>query len=145
MQHDLTLNGPTIIKLIANYTKGRKVYTAYRNHTSSQRYFKAGVPQGGVLSPTLFNMYTAGIPLPRTPVPFMAYTDDITITSTHTSTSAANKFIQPYLHKNFAWTKQNNLKLNPDRRTYTLFTPDPAEYKRNLDLKINNTLQCNHC
>ena len=57
----------------------------------------------------------------------MAYADDITITSTHTSTSAAKKYIQPYLHKVFAWTKQNNLLLNPDKTTCTLFTPDPAE------------------
>ena len=29
----------------------------------------------------------------------MLYADDITITSTHTSMSAARKYIQPYLHK----------------------------------------------
>ena len=40
--------------------------------------------------------------------------------------------------KVFAWTKQNNLLLNPDKTTYTLFTPDPAEYTSNLDLTINN-------
>ena len=49
----------TIIKFIANYIKGRKAYKTYRNHTSSQRQFKTGVPQGGILSPTLFNIYTA--------------------------------------------------------------------------------------
>ena len=68
----------------------------------------------------------------------MAYADDITITSTHTSTSAVKKYIQPYLHKVFVWTKQNNLLLNPDKTTCTLFTPDPAEYTSNLDLTINN-------
>ena len=71
-------------------------------------------------------------------VQVMAYADDITITSTHTSTSAAKKYIQPYQHKVFAWTKQNNLLLNPDKTTCTLFTPDPAEYTSNLDLTINN-------
>ena len=44
----------------------------------------------------------------------------------------------PYLHKVFAWTKQNNLTLNPDNTTCTLFTPDPAEYRSNLDPQINN-------
>ena len=39
----------TIIKLITNYIKGCKAYTTYRNHTSKQRQFKTGVPQGGVL------------------------------------------------------------------------------------------------
>ena len=46
----------TIIKFIANYMKGRKAYTTYRNHTSKQRQFKTGVPQSGVLSPTLDNI-----------------------------------------------------------------------------------------
>ena len=101
-----------------------------------QRKFKTGVPQGGILSPTLFNIYTTDLPPPSAPVQVMAYADDIT--STHTSTSAAKKYIQPYLHKVFVWTKQNNLLLNPDKTTCTLFTPDPAEYTSNLDLTINN-------
>ena len=125
----------TIIKFIANYIRGRKAYTTYRKHTSTQRQFKIGVPQGGVLSPTLFNIYTADIPPPRAPVQVMAYADNITITST----TAAKKYIQQYLQKVIARTKQNNLTLNPDKTTCTLFTPDPADYKSNLDLKINNT------
>ena len=37
----------TIIMFIANYIKGHKAYTTYRNHTYSQRQFKTDVPQGG--------------------------------------------------------------------------------------------------
>ena len=55
----------TIIKFIANYIKGRKTYTTYRNHTSKQRQFKNGIPQGGVLLPTLFNIYTSDLPPPK--------------------------------------------------------------------------------
>ena len=124
-----------IIKFIANYIKGRKAYTTYKNYTSSQRQFKTVVPQADVLSPTLFNICTADISPPRAPVQVMAYTDDITITAIHTSTSAAKKYIQPYLHEVFAWTKQNNLTLNPDKTICPLFTLDPAEYKSNLNLK----------
>ena len=105
----------TIIKFITKHIKGRKAYTTYINHTSSQRQFKTGVQQGGDLSPTLFKINTADMPTPSAPVKVMAYADDITTTSsTHTRTSAANKYIQPYI-KFFPWTKQNNLILNPDK------------------------------
>ena len=48
------------------------------------------------------------------------------------------KYIQPYLHKVFVWTKQNNLIVNLDKTTCTLFTPDPTDYTSNLDLNIHN-------
>ena len=48
-------------EFIANYIKEHNAYTTYRNYTFIQRQFKTGVPQGGVLSPTLFNIYTADL------------------------------------------------------------------------------------
>ena len=105
-----TITPGTILKFGANYIKGRKAYTSFRNHKSIQRHVKTGVPQGGVA----------------------------TITSTHTSMSAARKYIQPYLHKVYDWTQHNNLIINPGKTTCTLFTPDPAEYNSNLGLNINN-------
>ena len=57
----------TILKYIANYIKGREQYTLYNNHKFTLRNTKTGAPQGGVLSPTLFNIYTADLPTPTSP------------------------------------------------------------------------------
>ena len=92
----------TRIKFIANYIKRRKAYTTYRNHTSSQHQFKTGVPQGGVPQGGVLS-----------PVQVMVSADDITITYTHTSTSAAKKYIQPYIHKVFAWTISHEIQTKP--------------------------------
>ena len=58
----------TVTKFIANYIKGRKAYIIFGNKTSTQHQFKTGVPQGGVLSPTHFNIYSSDTSTPQAPV-----------------------------------------------------------------------------
>jgi hypothetical protein len=128
----------TVLKFISNYIKGRKAYTTYNTSTSKQRQFKAGVPQGGVLSPTLFNIYTSDLPIPPPHVKTINYADDITIHSSNTQHRLAQENIQPYLNDIHTWTITNELKLNPTKTTTTLFTPDPAEYSTELTLDIDN-------
>ena len=47
----------TIQKFTANYIKGRKAYCKFQDTTTKQKHIKTGVPQGGVLSPILSNIY----------------------------------------------------------------------------------------
>ena len=124
---------------IENYIKGRMAYTTFRNYTSTKRQFKSGVPQGGVLSPILFNIYTSEIPPPPDSVQLTTYADDITITAPHTDINIAKANIQPYLQDILKWTKDNDLLLNTDKTTYTPLIPSPAEYNTQLELQIDNT------
>ena len=113
------------------------MFPHFQNHTSIQRHFKSGVPQGDVFSPTLFNNYPADLPQARATIQVMSYVDCITITSTHTNTS--HDMHTTMLTYCFTWIKHNNLTLYRDKTTCTLFTPDTVEYKSNLELKRNNT------
>ena len=85
--HILTLtNIPnTIIKFIANYkiTK-RQACTQYNGTLSNLKQINTGIPQGGFLSPTLFNIYTSDISLPPEDLQIITYPDDITITAFYT-------------------------------------------------------------
>ena len=78
------------------------------------------------------------IPLPTKDKQITAYADDITITASHTKHRNAQQLIKPYLHKIYEWATTNNLHINTDKTTTTLFTPEPAEYSRTLSLKLNN-------
>ena len=70
---------PHIKKFLTGYLRGRKTYVEFRDKTSTRRKMRQGVPQGGVLSPLLFNLYMAGVPLPPAPMKLVSYADDCTI------------------------------------------------------------------
>ena len=90
----------TIIKFLTNYLKGHRQYTSYNNHTSKLTNIKAGVPQGGVLSPTLFNIYLSDIPIPKiSSLNLITYADDISITSSHPNINTATQNTLPYLNE----------------------------------------------
>ena len=91
-----------------------------------------------VLSPTLFNIYISDIPLPPKNIQITTYPNNITITASHTKHRKAQPLIQPYLQKIYEWATINNLHIDTDKTTTTLFTPDPAEYSTTLSLKLNN-------
>ena len=136
----INTNTPNLItRFIANYIRGRKAFTQYKNKNSFKKQFKAGVPQGGVLSPTLFNIYMSDLPTPPRDIHVTTYADDITIYSSDKNYTIAQQRLQPYLEDVQTWTKANDLKLNASKTMTTLFTPDPAEYRDELSLQLDNT------
>jgi hypothetical protein len=136
--HKTNINN-TLIKFISNYIKGRKGYVIFNNVKSHKLNFKTGVPQGGVLSPTLFNIYMSDIPSPPPEVELITYADDLNTLTSHSNVHIAEQNLQPYLDSIHKWTTDNKLELNPIKSTATLFTTDPAEYNTQLNLNINNT------
>ena len=127
----------TITKYITNYIKGRKAYTLFNQTQSKQRHLKTGVPQGGVLSPILFNIYMSDLPNPPENVYLYSYADDITTLSLHHDIQTAQNQLQPYLEKIHKWTIDNDLKLNADKSTSTLFTLHPNEYIYKLNITFS--------
>ncbi|KAI5755231.1 hypothetical protein M8J77_015233 [Diaphorina citri] len=128
----------TVKRWLFSYMRGRSTYVDFRNTKSASRSMKQGVPQGGVLSPTLFNIYLSKIPAPPEDITLISYADDCTILATgHNITELSTK-INEYLSTLNAWFTQRKLKLSPGKSSATLFTTWTKEVNTQLDIKIND-------
>ena len=136
----LTNIPPLYIKFLSNYIQGRRAYTTYNSAQSKQRSFHAGVPQGGVLSPALFNLFMSDMPKPNKEKgqDLSSYADDVTLMASHEKICVAEVHAQEYLDAFIKWMRENNLIL-ADKTQATVFTPDPAEYEYKLNLTIDGT------
>ena len=79
------------------------------------------------------------LPTPPRDIHVTTYADDITIYSSDKNYTIAQQRLQPYLEDVQTWTKANDLKLNASKTMTTRFTPDPAEYRDELSLQLDNT------
>lgn len=101
------------------------------------RKVKQGVPQGGVLSPALFNFYMANLPTSTDDaVKIISYTDDITILCNNTSSTVASTKINSYLVELSTWLRNKFLCLSPSKSTSTLFTSWNREIYDVLNIKV---------
>ena len=139
LQIENTQIPPSLTKFLGNYLKGRQHYTTYNNQTSEHTNIKAGVPQRGVLSPTLVNICMSETPLSKNNLfNLITYADDITITSSHPNTNTTIQHLLPYLNEIHTWAHTNKFRNNPIKTTTTLMTPDPSECNKPLNIYINN-------
>lgn len=106
-----------VIKMVRSYLSNRKFYVEFCGEKSNIRDIKAGVPQGGILSPTLYNVFTADMPVSHH-VNRSNFADDTMIYST-TANPIQNKFyIQQMIKDLLDYCKNWKLKICPEKTEY---------------------------
>ena len=82
--HDI--NMPDCLKrLLSSYLVERKTAVRIESHLGPNINLEKGVPQGGCLSPTLYNLYTRDTPPPTPYSDYVMYADDLTQIITYPS------------------------------------------------------------
>ncbi len=116
-------------KWLANFVSGRQGRISWRGVTSKTRMFPNGVPQGAVLSPSLFNLFLADLPSPQVAsVSVFSYADDVTILSQHPQVDVAAEHLQNYIHLLEDWLSSNRMAVSAEKSSLTVITPHTREY-----------------
>lgn len=121
------------IKIIASFLKNRAFYISLPPATSTKRPIEAGVPQGSVLSPMLYNIFMNDIPVD--PHCNLAQYADDTAYYYHTRILQNTiKAIQRCLNNLEFWCKLWRITLNPEKTQTILFTKRRPIVRTNLFL-----------
>ncbi|KAL1122958.1 hypothetical protein AAG570_003283, partial [Ranatra chinensis] len=110
-----------ISKLIHSFLINRKIRVKVGRVTSECATIPAGVPQGSVLSPTLFNLYTSDI-LTTPGVCIVGFADDTALYTSSTSTSRAINRLTNATHHIIHTLNQYKINVNTNKTEAILFT-----------------------
>ena len=129
-----------IKRFLCNYLNGRQTYVYFRNSKSKYRVVRQGVPQGGVLSPVLFNLYMSSMPLPPGNIELVSYADDSNILNSGPKIEPIVKELNGYLNTLDIWFKSRNLFISPSKSSATLFSTFSAEASTVLEIEIDGEI-----
>ena len=116
----------SLVRWLANYLHGRMAKTLFRDRLSKARVVRTGVPQGSVISPTLFDFYVHDAPTPPDNVRLISYADDFTPYATGTDVDSLSTTLTDYVGELAEYFL--DLLLSIDKCYVTLFTPQTQQY-----------------
>lgn len=100
--------------LMRSYISDRYFQVKHEDTYISLRKINAGVPQGSVLGPILYLLYTYDIPR-HNGVTIGTFADDTTLLSIGASIEEATNKLQCAIKKVVGWTRKWRIKLNENK------------------------------
>ena len=106
----------------SSYLKGRSQYVHVNNKNSGVSEMKYGVPQGSILGPILFIIYSNDMALIDGTAKFICFADDSNVIISADSFQELDRAVNKILAAIQQWVTQNGLKLNIGKTKYMLFS-----------------------
>lgn len=108
-------------ELLKSYLSDRFFSVKYNSEYSELHHSKAGVPQGSVLGPMLYQLFTADLPTSRNTIT-ATFADDTAVLASHHDPAAASRNLQASLNNIQAWLKKWKIRINESKSIHVTFT-----------------------
>ena len=115
------------VQLIMSYLADRSFRVRFEDSYSEFRKIRAGVPQGSVLSPLIFSLFTADVPKPKKGK-IGIFADDTAVASSAPTYEETVTNIQECLDDIQDWTERDRTALNATKSVNVVFTLRPYVY-----------------
>ena len=116
------LNFPSyLVHLIASYLRGRTFEPSFLTATSSRCGMRAGVAQGGLISPILFSLYVNEMSTPSRHVELALYADDTAIIATSRKPTLLVSYLETYLSSLQRWLTEWRIAINVSKSSAIIF------------------------
>ena len=123
LQHWFGVHG-TSLDWFSSYLTSRSQAVSIQNSTSSFSNLSCGVPQGSVLGPLLFTLYTTplGSVISKNSIKYHLYADDtqLYISFTPSNSTSALEILSNTFSDILSWMNSNKLLLNPSKTEFLL-------------------------
>ena len=123
LQHWFGLHG-TSLDWFSSYLTSRSQAISIQNSTSSFSNLSCGVPQGSVLGPLLFTLYTTplGSVISKNSIKYHLYADDtqLYISFTPSNSTSSLEMLSNTFSDILSWMNSNKLLLNPSKTEFLL-------------------------
>lgn len=114
---------PHIAATITNLFYNREIYVRQRNNEKlGPRYTSFGLPQGSVLSPILFNVYTADLHSMDTKLHVVQYADDFVLTYEHKKWDICKHTADNEINRCDSWLMNKGFEISESKSVVTIFT-----------------------
>ena len=113
-----------LVKIIQSFATERTFSVQVNSSSSFFRPISSGVPQGAILSPTLFNLFVNDTPTSPSTHLYL-YADDTTILSQSSNPEFAADKLQDHLDNYEDWAKLWKLSVNASKCTHIVFSKRP--------------------
>lgn len=140
LQHKVRKSGisTSMINIVCDFLEDRTARVLTGKTLSDSFEIQRGVPQGTVLGPQLYSLFTSDMPEPGEGVNILQFADDLAVTATNKFPVKATKMVEEYIQKLSTYYNSWGIKINKSKTQLMVIRPKSKDCIKSTSRKVRD-------